>query len=200
MMRIFSHSPGAASLAALRQLARGLQELLLVAPDEEHFEELQLQIAPPGLAADGDADQVRGLVVQAVGHVEVGFGERIALVEVDRRLAADRLIARHVARRGRGAPAAPRRGRSCVPDSSTRNAASGAAGAGAPRTARAEGAARTRTAGRQPRSGSAAAAPATARRPSESSNSDARRERRTHASNESTDGASRQQQRPPVAP
>ena len=100
-MRIFSHSPGARFGAALGELARGLQELLLVAPDEEHFEKLQLQVAPVRLAADGDPDQVRGLIVQAVGHVEVGFGKRIALVEVDRGLAADRLIARHVPRAGR---------------------------------------------------------------------------------------------------
>ena len=83
MMTIFSHSPGAALLARLRQLAGRLQELLLVAPDEEHFEQLQLQIATLGLARDGDADEVGGLVVQTVGHVEIGFGQRIALIEID---------------------------------------------------------------------------------------------------------------------
>ena len=30
------------------------------------------------LALDGDANQVGGLVVQTIGHVEVGFRERIA--------------------------------------------------------------------------------------------------------------------------
>ena len=73
------------------QLARGLQELLLVAPDEEDFEELQLQIPPLGLAPDGDADEVGGLIVQAVGHVEIGLGQRVALIQVDRGLAADRV-------------------------------------------------------------------------------------------------------------
>ena len=130
MMRIFSHSPGAASRAALRQLARGLQELLLVAPDEEHLEELELQIAARRLAADGNADEVSGLVVQTIGHVKVGLGERIALVEVDRRLAADRLVAATWRGAEGGAPAAPSRGRSWLPDSSTRNAASVSTGAG----------------------------------------------------------------------
>src|SRR6185437_14522850 len=44
--------------ARLGQLAGGLQELLLVAPDEEDFEELQLHIPPLRLAADGDADEI----------------------------------------------------------------------------------------------------------------------------------------------
>ena len=105
MMRIFSHSPGRRVGAGLGQLARGLQELLLVAPDEEHFEELELQVAPRGFTADGDADQIGGLVVQTVGHVEIGFGERITLIEVDRGLAADGLVARDMLGRGSRRPA-----------------------------------------------------------------------------------------------
>ena len=93
--------PGRGLAAGVRQLARRLQELILVAPHEEYFEELQSQIAARGFAGDGDADQIRGLVIQAVRHVEVSFRERVALVEVDRRLAADRLIARNLPRRGR---------------------------------------------------------------------------------------------------
>ena len=86
----------------LRQLMRGSEELLLVAPDEEHFEELELRVAARRLAADGDADEIRGLVVQTVGHVEVGFGERIPLVEVDRGLAADRVVRGYMLGRGTG--------------------------------------------------------------------------------------------------
>src|SRR5256886_2108630 len=93
--------PGRGLAAGVGQLARRLQELILVAPHEEYFEELQSQIAARGFAGDGDADQIRGLVIQAVRHVEVSLRERVALVEVDRRLAADRLIARDAPRRGR---------------------------------------------------------------------------------------------------
>ena len=91
---------------------RGVQELLFVAPYEEDFEELQFQVAAIGLAVDGDANEVGRLIVQAVGHVEIGFGQRIALIEIDRRFAADRLVGRgHMPRRGRRGRAPPKRGR-----------------------------------------------------------------------------------------
>ncbi len=44
-----------------------------------------------GLAVQRQLDDVRGLVVQAVGHVEVGLGQRVALVEFDRRLGTERV-------------------------------------------------------------------------------------------------------------
>src|SRR6185312_17378449 len=64
---------------------------------------LQLEVPPLGLAPDGDADEVGGLIVQAVGHVKVRLGERVALIEVDCRLAADRLIGRSDVLGGYGA-------------------------------------------------------------------------------------------------
>ena len=84
MMTIFSHSPGADSSRESDELARHREELILVAPDEEHFEKLELEIAALGLALDGDAHEIGGLVVQTIGHVEIGFGQRIALIEIDR--------------------------------------------------------------------------------------------------------------------
>ena len=81
--------------ARIGQLARDREELLVVAPHEEHFEELELEIATIGLALDRDAHEVGGLVVQTVGHVEIGFGQRIALVEIDRGLAADGFVGAH---------------------------------------------------------------------------------------------------------
>ena len=74
------------------QLAGRVEEQILVAPDEIDLEQLQLQIAARRLAIDRDLHQVGGLIVQAVGHVEVGFGERVLLVEANRRLAAQRVV------------------------------------------------------------------------------------------------------------
>src|SRR5262249_43748500 len=80
----------------LRELTRSREELLLVAPDEEDFKKLQFQVAPVRLTADGDADEIGGLVVEPVGHVEISLGQGITLIEVDGRLAADRLVACNV--------------------------------------------------------------------------------------------------------
>ncbi len=126
--KLLAHDDDLLPLARLRlvarrgELARGLQELLAVAPHEEHFEELEAKIATPRLALAGEADEIGGLVVETVGHVEVGFGERIALVEtgggVERRAsvgAGSSTSTRCVTRAGPPANA----GRSCVPDSST---------------------------------------------------------------------------------
>ena len=92
MMTIFSHSPGAGFRTGVRELASDGEELLLVAPDEEHFEELELEVATIGFALDRDAHQVGGLVVQTIGHVEIGFRQRIALVEIDGGFAADGFV------------------------------------------------------------------------------------------------------------
>ena len=92
MMRTLSHSPGAACARGAVQLARGVEEQVLVAPHEVDFQELELQVAAAGLAADRDLHQVGGLVVQAVSHVEVGFGQRVLLIETHLRFAAHRLV------------------------------------------------------------------------------------------------------------
>ena len=65
------------------QLAGSVEEQFPVAPHEIDFQQLELQVAPARLAIDRDLDQVGGLIVQAVRHVEVGFGERILLIEAD---------------------------------------------------------------------------------------------------------------------
>jgi hypothetical protein len=78
--------------ARIAEVAGQAEEFLLVAPDEEHFEQLELEVTSAGLALNGDAHQVRRLVVQAIGHVEIGFGQRIALVQIDRGLAADGFV------------------------------------------------------------------------------------------------------------
>src|SRR5262249_47189628 len=88
--------------AGIGEFPSAMQELLLVTPDEEHFEELELQIASVGLTADSDANQIGSLIVQAIRHVEIGLGQRVTLIEVDGRLAADRLVGRNVSRWGCG--------------------------------------------------------------------------------------------------
>ena len=100
MISTLSHSPGAAWRAsrAARARCRGTDP---VAPDEVDLEQLQLQVAARRLAVDRDLHQVGGLVVQAVRHVEVGFGQRVLLIEAHLRLAADRLVGSR-ARRERG--------------------------------------------------------------------------------------------------
>ena len=75
-------------------LAGNLEEPVAVAPDEEDLEQLEPQVAPLGLALDRELDQIGGLVVQAIGHVEVGFGQRVARLDADRRIARQRVVER----------------------------------------------------------------------------------------------------------
>ncbi len=87
MMTILSHSPAGARSRVASSPFADLQEGILVAPDKIDFQQLQAQIAPVRFALQRDSHQVGGLVVQAVRHVEIGLGEGIALIEIDRALA-----------------------------------------------------------------------------------------------------------------
>ena len=89
-------------IAHARQFARRLQELLLVAPHEEHLEQLQLQLATLRLALDRRLHKVGGLVIETIGHVEVGLGERVALLGY-RLIVPQRLLHIDGARLARGA-------------------------------------------------------------------------------------------------
>ncbi len=118
---------GRSAVARRLQTLRRLQERVLVAPDEINLQQLQAQIAPIRLALERDAHQVGRLVVQAVGHVEIGFGQRIALIEIDRALARHGVVGGldvgvRVARAT--AAASPNSGIRCSPDSSTTNESS----------------------------------------------------------------------------
>ncbi len=81
MIRILSHSPAGASRARGVHLACELQETILVAPDEEDLEQLQFEVAALRLALHGELHEVGGLVVKTIGHVEVGFGQRVARLQ-----------------------------------------------------------------------------------------------------------------------
>ena len=71
-----------------------MQKLIFVAPHKEHFEQLELQIAALRFTSNGDAYQVGRLIVESVGHVKIGFRQRIALIERHRRVARDRIVNR----------------------------------------------------------------------------------------------------------
>ena len=59
-----------------------------------------------GSRCERELHEVCGLVVQAVGHVEIGLGDRVGLVKVDRGLRVDRVVeARLGTRRGVTGPA-----------------------------------------------------------------------------------------------
>jgi hypothetical protein len=73
-----------------------------VAPHEVDLAELRHQCLVAGIRLQRAVDQISGLVIETVGHVEVRFGKRIGLVEVDRRFAAERILERiELARRTR---------------------------------------------------------------------------------------------------
>ncbi len=67
---------GLPDLAA--QTLRGLQEGVLVAPHEEDFEQLELQVATIRRGLARLLHELGGLIVEAVGDVEIGFGDASA--------------------------------------------------------------------------------------------------------------------------
>ena len=112
---------GGRTIARRFQALRGLQEGVLVAPDEIDFQQFEAQIAPLGLALERDAHQIGRLIVQAVRHVKIGLGQRIALIEIDGALARHGVIGADFS-----SPVSPNRpvsavksGTGCWPDSST---------------------------------------------------------------------------------
>ena len=70
-------------LARRIHLARHLEEAVAIAPDEEDLGQLQLEVAALRLALRCHLHQVGGLVVQAVGHVEVRLGQRVTRLDAD---------------------------------------------------------------------------------------------------------------------
>ncbi len=85
---------GGRAVAGGIQRLRGLQEHVLVAPDEIDLQKLQAQVPTVGLALERDAHQIGGLIVQAIGHVEIGLGQGIALVDVHGAFARQRVLGR----------------------------------------------------------------------------------------------------------
>ena len=83
---------GGSPVAGRFQALRGLQERVLVAPDEIDFKQLQAQIAPVRFALERNSHEVGCLIIQTVCHVKIGFGQRIALIEIDRTLARHRVV------------------------------------------------------------------------------------------------------------
>ena len=71
-----------------------INECVAVTPHEVDFAKLGQQVQPVSFGLEGTIDQVGGLVVEAIGHVEIGLGNRVALIEVDGSLAAESILHR----------------------------------------------------------------------------------------------------------
>ena len=82
------------------QTVRGIDERIPVTPDKVNLAKLAEEILAIGLESERTVDQIGGLVVQAVRHVEIGFGHRIGLIQVYRGLATEGVIKRNSFNRG----------------------------------------------------------------------------------------------------
>jgi len=78
------------------QSACSFDERVPVAPDEINFTKFREQILVLGINFKRAVDQISGLVIQAIGHVEVRFCRRICLIEIDRALALEGIVERPV--------------------------------------------------------------------------------------------------------
>ena len=83
MIRTLSHSPGCAS-ARDALISRACSRKRSRLPQTKKISSsFSLQVPAQRFALDRELHEVGGLVVQAVGHVEVGFRERIARLDAD---------------------------------------------------------------------------------------------------------------------
>ena len=72
----------------------GIDECVLVTPYEVDFAQLRHQSLVGRVCFEGAVDEICSLVIKAIRHVEVCFGQRIRLVEVDSRFTAERILKR----------------------------------------------------------------------------------------------------------
>ena len=71
-----------------------LEEGRLVFPDEIDLKQLEAQITPVGIVTQCPHQQFGRLVIKTIGHVELGFGNDISLVDLDGTISADRALKR----------------------------------------------------------------------------------------------------------
>ena len=67
----------------------GIDKCIAIAPDEVDFAELGQQVPAARIRFKRPVDQVCSLIVKAVCHVEIGFADRIALIQINRRFSAE---------------------------------------------------------------------------------------------------------------
>ena len=73
---------------------RCIDKCITVTPDEVNLAKLGQQVETLCIDLERTIDQVGGLVIKTVRHVEVGFRDRVTLIEVDGGLAAERVFER----------------------------------------------------------------------------------------------------------
>ena len=71
-----------------------VNERVAVTPDKVDFAQLGQQVGTIRFNRQRAVDEVCGLVIETIGHMEISLGNRIRLVEIDRGFAAERVLQR----------------------------------------------------------------------------------------------------------
>jgi len=72
--------------------ACGIYECIAVTPDKVDFAKLGQQVGPLWLNRQRAINEICGLIVKTVGHVEIGLCDGIGLVEINSRFTAERVF------------------------------------------------------------------------------------------------------------
>ena len=95
---LLAHDDNLVPLCDFRVAGRGLQAFgrihkgIAIAPNEINFTEFRQQVTTFRLDSQCTVDQVCRLVIKTVSHMKIGFCYRIGLVQVHRRIAAERIL------------------------------------------------------------------------------------------------------------
>ena len=76
------------------QAASRVDKRVAVTPDKVDFAQLGQQVGTIRFKRQRAVDEVCGLVIETIGHMEISLGNRIGLVEIDRGFAAERVLQR----------------------------------------------------------------------------------------------------------
>ena len=76
------------------QVGCRIDEGITIAPDEINLAELAHQRLVARVSFQCASNEVRRLIIKPVGHMEIGLGNRVGLIEIDGRLAAERVLQR----------------------------------------------------------------------------------------------------------
>jgi len=76
------------------QAGGGINKGVAIAPDEVNFAQLGHQRFIRRITLQSAIDQIRRLIIQPVGHVEISLGDGVRLVQIDSRFTAKRVFER----------------------------------------------------------------------------------------------------------